>query len=355
MSKKQNNEVINPLIIDNQPIVPFYNLPTSQEANLIQDILGGGHNSRMKHEITTKSSHSGTIFYYKSQNSTVSIKLPDVSRLTGHNSTAEKLFNFLLIKINKQGVFNENGTLKNTVIQFQLEELVSTGMYVDDRAARRGFDTAMGLLQDFILPIKFSTTNNSRAGGTSIKLFKQWERKNGVAFVEVGNELNINALFQYYTPLPKYYFKLNPKAAKLCYFLSFLSRMRTQQIEEDGFFIVNLRTVQEKLNLPSEDGNRYQKQQIREPIEKAIEEIEQAEYEQEQAQPGSQQYRFEIKSNEEASTKEWLDGHIKVYVRGQAREKLIHFEHKKERVIKASITKWEKRKQAREARANKEK
>lgn len=349
MSKKRNDEVINPFLIDNQPIIPFYNLPTSREATFLQDILGGGKTGRI-YKVTThqKEGENWRIYERKAENGTLVIKVPDFNALMENNTAAAKILNYILIIINKHYKrFNTDGTLKNPVIHFPLQDLIDGGMYADRRAARRGFKSAIETLLNFEFPMYYCSADKRNEGGTKLRFIKTWHRKDGDIFVYISEDFIATSLFESFAPLPKYYLGLKTKASQLLSFISNLSRMRIQDIEKQGFFVVTLKTLQDKLNLPPLEGNRRPEQTIRTPIEKALEEIEQAEHEQEQAQPGSQQYQFEVVA-EETSTKQWLNGYVKVYIRGIARQNLINFEHKKERVIKASISKWEKRKQARE-------
>jgi hypothetical protein len=56
----------------------------------------------------------------------------------------------------------------------------------------------------------------------------------------------------------------------------YLARQRVRDIEEKGYFTIGLRAVQERLNLPSEVGNKDPQRTIKELLEEAVTAIEEA-------------------------------------------------------------------------------
>ena len=62
----------------------------------------------------------------------------------------------------------------------------------------------------------------------------------------------------------------------MLYYIFYLARQHTKEIQERGYFTINFRSLQAKLNLPSEVGNTNPYRTIKQPIEEAIEEIETA-------------------------------------------------------------------------------
>lgn len=117
-------------------------------------------------------------------------------------------------------------------------------------------------------------------------------------------------LTQYFTILPSYYFRLPNRASDLLYYIFYLARQRVKEIEDRGYFTISMRAVQERLNLPSEVGNKDPHRTIKEPVEEAITAIEEA----------SKDIEFTITPyyDIEAPISEYLDnGYLKIELKGK--------------------------------------
>ena len=273
----------------------FYNLPTSTANDLIYDLLGYGENLASFAARKKSINHSTEIKTFKTGNSrkielnnskaAISLETSDIEKIAGSNKATKKIFIFLLIKAKEQAL--HNGKLTQKYITFSVKDLIDIGLYKTPQSARRGFEKAMGALQS--LKIKGTLkkyTKKSKKGKekadciidissllfpNTIKL-----RGQGQYIIYLNDFIDWKFLAQYFTFLPIYYFSLSNRASDLLYYIFYLARQHTKDIQARGYFTISFRSLQVKLNLPSETGNREPQKTIKQPIEAAIEEIENA-------------------------------------------------------------------------------
>ncbi|MCD7837790.1 MAG: hypothetical protein LUG65_02615 [Clostridiales bacterium] len=98
----------------------------------------------------------------------------------------------------------------------------------------------------------------------------------GQCTIYLNSHIDWSFLAQYFTILPRYYFRLSNRASDLLYYIFYLARQRTRGIEEKGYFTISFRAIQHRLPLPSEKGNNNPDRTIRQPMEDALEQIEEA-------------------------------------------------------------------------------
>lgn len=259
----------------------FYNLPTSPATDTVMKIMGAG--SELASLKESKTSHSQTIEVLQKGNkrqvivtsgvSTVTLELSDIDKLIGSNKAAKKMFIFSLIKMNEQAY--SDGALRRDYIQFPLTELIDTGNYKTPQSARKGFNNAMDLLTSLKLKGTLEISKKRTEEQSAIEvLFTGANIKKGTCTIYLNPRINWGFVAQFYTILPKYCFTLPNRAFDLLYYIFYIARQRVKDIEEKGYFTIGLRAIQERLNLPSEVNNKNPQITIKDPIEKAIEEIE---------------------------------------------------------------------------------
>lgn len=279
-----------------QPITPlkpveqddFYNMPDSTASNLILETLGAGANIADLPDRKRQINRGTTLEVLESgksrrvtlsgRKSRVTIELADIDKLTGSNKPAKKLFVLSLIKANEQAI--HGGQLTRDYITFPLQELVDIGFYKTKNSARAGFNSGMDALTS--LKVKGYTQRSKRKGdkGNAVDslevLFTGAKIENNQCFVRFNYAIDWGFIVQYFTILPKYYFALPNRASDLLYYIFYLARQRTKDIEERGYFTIGFRAIQSRLQLPSEKGLNNPQRDIRQAIEDAIEQIENA-------------------------------------------------------------------------------
>lgn len=274
-----------------QPIAPlqpveqknFYNVPNSAASNLILETLGAGTDIADLPTRKRQVSHGTTIEVFENgksrrvtlsgNKSQVTIELADIDKLTRSNKPAKKLFVLALIKANEQAI--HEGQLTRDYISFPLQELIDTGFYSTPQSARKGFNSGMDTLTN--LKIKGHIQQTKKKGSTIDALemlFTGSRIERGQCTIFFNERINWSFIAQYFTILPRYYFRLSNRASDLLYYIFYLARQHTRDIEERGYFTIGFRSIQHRLQLPSEIANPNPQRDIKQPIENAIEELE---------------------------------------------------------------------------------
>lgn len=274
-----------------QPLAPlkpveqrdFYNMPDSPASDLILEVLGAGtgvadlpaRKRQVNHATTLEVLERGQQrqVILKSHKASVTIELADIDKLTGSNKPAKKLFVLSLIKANEQAI--HDGQLTKDYVSFPLQELVDIGFYKSLRSARTGFNAGADTLTS--LKIKGHIQRNKKNGSTIDALevlFTGAKIEKNQCFLRLNYAIDWSFIAQYFTILPRYYFKLSNRASDLLYYIFYLARQHTRDIEERGYFTISFRAIQQRLQLPSEVGSPNPQRDIKQPIENAIEELE---------------------------------------------------------------------------------
>ena len=306
----------------------FYNVPDSTASNLILETLGAGENiadlparkKQINHNTTYEVLEDGKRRQVSVKNSKakVTIELADIDKMTGSNKPAKKLFVLSLIKANEQAIFN--GELGRDYISFPLQELIDIGFYKTIQSARNGFKTALDALTDIKVSGEIQKTKKNKVSVIGLHPFrKAWIERNQ-CYIQLESDFNWSFIAQYFTILPRYYFKLPNRASDLLYYIFFLARQHTRDIEERGYFTIGFRAIQHRLQLPSEIDNGNPYRTIKQPIEEAIEELET----EHSLLYGNTEFSLLPVYDEAASIKDYLDnGYLRVGLTGAFAETYI--------------------------------
>ena len=168
-------------------------------------------------------------------------------------------------------------------------------------------------------------------------------------------------LASYFTVFPRFAYALSNNAFALVRYIFFLARQNTDKIKEKGSFTISMEAVRENLGLPSPDEvkNRKYRQFIIEPIEAAIEEIEEAL----KKVPEAKEYGFTITPHgtETSNINKWLEGFLEIGLNGDFAETFIRIATKAEqdrarwnKIKQAELAKIAARNEAREEKKNKQ-
>lgn len=274
-----------------QPVAPlkpveqrdFYNVPDSTASNLILETLGAGAAIADLPARKRQVNHATTLEVYedgqrrqvqlKTQKASVTIELADIDKLTGSNKPAKKLFVLALIKANEQAI--HEGQLTKNYVSFPLQELIDTGFYSTPQSARKGFNAGMDTLTSLKIKGHIQQTKKKGRSIDALEvLFTGARIERGQCTIFFNERISWSFIAQYFTILPRYYFRLPNRASDLLYYIFYLARQHTKDIEERGYFTISFRAIQHRLQLPSEVGNNNPDRTIKQPIEEAIEQIE---------------------------------------------------------------------------------
>ena len=317
------------------------NFPLSPASSALYDFISAGQDlpqlpdrkKQFNRGTDFSVSRCGTSYQYTVHNSKseVTIEHPDLSRLASGSKPATSMFTLCLIKANEQAL--HSGTLSQDFVTFPLQELVDLGIYSSPRAARTGFLSGMDVLTSVKLKGKINKPKHS-IDAISV-LFTDAYIENGQCFVFLNPRIDWGMIVTFYSILPSTYWTLlarSNRAAKLYRYIFSQARQHTKEIAEGKSFNISFRTIHSILKLPSEVGCRKPKQYIRDPIENAIEEIEDAHFE----DFGNDYLQFELHYDENANIQDYLNnGYLSVYLRGDFAEKFIEQSEKQSKEIEA--------------------
>ena len=277
----QNLQPVSPL----KPVEQkdFYNVPDSTASNLILETLGAGADIADLPARKRQVNHATTLEVYedgqrrqiqlKTPKASVIIELADIDKLTGSNKPAKKLFVLALIKANEQAI--HEGQLTKNYVSFPLQELIDTGFYSTPQSARKGFNAGMDTLTSLKIKGHIQQTKKKGSSIDALEvLFTGARIERGQCTIFFNERISWSFIAQYFTILPRYYFRLPNRASDLLYYIFYLARQHTKDIEERGYFTIGFRAIQHRLQLPSEVGNNNPDRTIKQPIEEAIEQIE---------------------------------------------------------------------------------
>lgn len=318
------------------------NIPATQPIRFLRDCLGAGERvDEMPGRKARANRHNSIIVktdgakrrqaIYNSNSQTVTIELTDIEKLIGKKKGVTKLFTLSLIKLCEQAL--ASGELVSKTLQITINELIAQGFYADAKGARRGFDNAMDILTSIKLHAEAKQGKNSTATAKAVEvLFTGYERdKKGNCFIHLNERIDWALLAQFYTVIPTYYPRLTSNGLDLLHTIFTYARYKQnrESLAKNGYFNISLRAVQDTLCLPDEEKTKNPERDIKSPIDRAIEDIEN----QEQA-IGLLKLTPSVDGTE--PIREYLEGYIKVELTGEYSRKLEEITETENKKIEAN-------------------
>ena len=210
-----------------------------------------------------------SITYNGQDGSIVTIELARAKELfKGRVRGGAKMYNFFLQKTNEQ--YRQEKTT------FLLQELVDLGIYANKDSAYRGIKT----ITDKMMNMHIEGMMIEYEGG------KKKERRNIKAALIAQRDISYTACHislppiirentKYITILPEWNYRLSENGFMLLDYIYFLARQNAEKIKKEHIFTISLEAIRVRLGLPTpEKAGKDPKRLILEPIEKAIEDIE---------------------------------------------------------------------------------
>lgn len=317
--------IINP---EQLPARQTKNIPATEPIRLIYDCLGAGERvEELPGRRARVNRHSSIVVntdgakrrqvIYTSKVQTATVELTDIEKLIGKKKGATKLFTLSLVKLCEQALIG--GELVQTTLQITINELIEQGFYADAKGARRGFDNAMDILTSLKLQAEIRQGKNSSATAKAVEvLFTGYERdKKGNCFIHLNERINWAVLAQFFTVIPDYYPRLTSNGLDLLHTIFNYARypQNRESIAKYGYFTISLKAVQATLCLPNEEKTKNPERDIKSPIERAIEDIENQEQ-------GRGLLKLTPSVDGTEPIKEYLEGYIKVELAGEYSRKL---------------------------------
>ena len=313
---------------------PFFDMPNSPASHLLFSILASGEGISDLPSRKKQVSH-GTRYEVKANGdkrqvsmencqgtAKVTVELADINKL---NKAGKKLLILSMIKANEQSLYK--GELTKDYISFPLKELVDYGLYSSLNGARKGFEIGTDALTSIKVKGTVRKTQKSSVTIHALEVpFTGAKITNNQCFIYLNNRIDWKFLAQYFTKLPKYYFKLSNRASDLLYYIFYLARQHTAEIAERGYFAVSFQAIHSLLQLPDPKTSRNPQRDIKDVIENAIADIQT----EQSTMYGNAELSFELVYDEKMGISEYLDnGYLRISFNGTFAESFVSHNDKK--------------------------
>jgi len=232
-----------------------------------------------------------------------------------------KMYNFFLQKTNEQ--YRQEKTT------FLLQELVDLGIYANKDSAYRGIKT----ITDKMMNMHIEGMMIEYEGG------KKKERRNIKAALIAQRDISYTACHislppiirentKYITILPEWNYRLSENGFMLLDYIYFLARQNAEKIKKEHIFTISLEAIRVRLGLPTpEKAGKDPKRLILEPIEKAIEDIE-------DQRDGTDIKITPVYNPDYKNIHEYLQGYIKIQLDKKAEAYMFKIAKDKEKELK---------------------
>lgn len=208
----------------------------------------------------------------------VMLEMPNdlFDELTGEfKSNVKKMFQFVLEQVYTQAF--RGGELTQDTVTFSGHELVDIGLYSDERASERGFNSAMSILTSIKVKgeIRYKPNMKPLYIHSLTVMFHRVERREAEFTVFLNSHIDWNFIIYFFSHIPLYYYELSARAASLCYQVFYLARQHTADIKERGRFTISLKAVRNALSIPLR-ATKQAKRDIVNEFFRAVDELEAA-------------------------------------------------------------------------------
>jgi len=263
-----------------------------------------------------------SITYNGQDGSIVTIELARAKELfKGRVRGGAKMYNFFLQKTNEQ--YRQEKTT------FLLQELVDLGIYANKDSAYRGIKT----ITDKMMNMHIEGIMIEYEGG------KKKERRNIKAALIAQRDISYTACHislppiirentKYITILPEWNYRLSENGFMLLDYIYFLARQNAEKIKKEHIFTISLEAIRVRLGLPTpEKAGKDPKRLILEPIEKAIEDIE-------DQRDGTDIKITPVYNPDYKNIHEYLQGYIEIQLDNKAEAYMFKIAKDKEKELK---------------------
>ena len=316
----------------------FLGIPSTPGTNAVMSFFGNASDLETYKKRFKKINHNTNIeilenrsarkIITKNEDTELVIEIDDIDTFTKNNKSVKKIFLYILYKLSQQQIIQN--LFEDLSIEFNLQELVSLGLYQNMDTARVGFKNAKTILTSLKVEglIKDKNTKKAIGEGTSV-LFTNAFIIKGTCIFTLNKFINwpVFALL-YFAPIPTTYFALPSTPSDLMYLVFTQARMRKKELKDKGFFTLKLRTVQQALGLISEEKTKSPTDKIKKPILEAIEVVNSAE--------NNPDFHISIDYDKNGTIKDFLDkGFITISMKGNYSKHLIQIAENQEAKIQA--------------------
>lgn len=285
--------------------------------------------------VSVNTQYEQKIVSSSSPNHNITVEISDVLGLVKGSPMAKKILTKILIH-HKKG---------SDIITFPLQELVGEEMYKSLDTARNGYNNIGRHILTSIKVYGDEKKGNKLLEGDTTVIFPKVHVKGSTCYVWLGPGVNWDFITPYHSAIPPYYFNLPNRAADLLWLIFATARQRTKEIAEQGYFSISYRSIQYNLNLPNEADTKNPKRDIKDEIEKAVEQIE--EKNRENAKPltvgADPDFSLLPQADYDAPITDFLDsGKLLVYLKGDYARSFLEISKRTEDNVKDALNRQKK-------------
>lgn len=214
----------------------------------------------------------------KEGNETI-VQFDEVQKVIKNNTAAAKFLPFIMTRINQQAYYPESG-LRIETVSFPVEDIQRYFGCNSRRAAITMFNAATEALTSIKVRARRQINRKKKleTGQALAVLFTYRGVSNGICSVDLNGRIDWRALSDFFMIIPKYAYSKNISLRTFNLIMCICSRARQspESINKKGEFNIRNRVLQKWLNLPMEKKTKNPGRDIVEKIEKAMEELEEA-------------------------------------------------------------------------------
>lgn len=218
---------------------------------------------------------------------------------------AKKILRYVMTQISEQAFSNKK--LYNDKVQFNLDDLVTAGIYATVESARTGFKAGSKALVDIAIEGEMKRGKGKREENFKWAyghLFRKASIRNNICQIDLETDNDWNFIIPNYEITPKYLYSLSNRSFDLAEAIFYFARINARKIAENGYFTLSMKVLQQRLALPEETPNPAR--DIKKPIIDSIQEMNDKEKE-------THNCLIEIEADNNLSAKEWIEkGKIKI-------------------------------------------
>lgn len=263
-----------------------------------------------------------SITYNGQDGSIVTIELARAKELfKGRVRGGAKMYNFFLQKTNEQ--YRQEKTT------FLLQELVDLGIYANKDSAYRGIKTITDKMMNMYIEgimIEYEAGKKKERRNIKAALIAQRDISYTACHISLPPIIRENT--KYITILPEWNYRLSENGFMLLDYIYFLARQNTEKIKKEHRFTISLEAIRVHLGLPTpEKAGKDPKRLILEPIEKAIEDIE-------DQRDGTDIKITPVYNPDYKNIHEYLQGYIEIQLDNNAEAYMFKIAKDKEKELK---------------------
>lgn len=210
---------------------------------------------------------------YVSKKADITLSFKNILNFQNDNDDIAKFFLYLLWAINHRAT-NRSKDITAYMLRLSVSDIKNTFKYSRNDSAKRAAVKAFRNIRN----IEVTGTEIRKHNISSNKYFGLIEMVDetstkGFIDIRLSQDIEWELLAPQFTVIPKNIYSASSNAFNLAWLIAYTARQNVTEIQKNGYFTLKAKNIAQKLNLPISNTRRFS-QYVKEPLEKAIEELE---------------------------------------------------------------------------------